>query len=305
MNQKHFIDIENLREEDTELRKGNGYGFEVGDIIQITEKFDGSNACCAYDVDTDSLVAFSRKNELSYNNNLNGFWNYVQLLDKNYFKKHPSWRVFGEWGNKNKIVYNKDAYNKWYVYDIYDVDSNEWLSQNIVKSFCKETGLIYIHELYYGEFISWEHCKSFMNLPLYGEKQEGIVVKNQDKLKNNDIKMPFYLKIVNNDFKESIKRREKVIDLEAESAKEEAKSIVESIVTKNRIEKELFKMRDEGILPDKLEPKDMKLVSQNLPKRIYDDCMKEEKELVISAGEYFGKLCGAYTMKIAREIICN
>ena len=52
MKQKHFMDIENLREEDTELRQGNGYGFVVGDIIQISTKVDGSNAssecfsCC-------------------------------------------------------------------------------------------------------------------------------------------------------------------------------------------------------------------------------------------------------------------
>ena len=39
--QKHFMDIENLREEDTELRQGNGHGFVVGDIIQISEKIDG------------------------------------------------------------------------------------------------------------------------------------------------------------------------------------------------------------------------------------------------------------------------
>ena len=100
-----------------------------------------------------------------------------------------------------------------------------------------------------------------------------------------------------------MKTKEKVIDPEKEEAKAEAQKIVESIVTKNRIEKELFKMRDEGIIPEKIQPSDMKLVAQNLPKRIFDDCMKEEKELVLAAGEYFGKMCGAYTMKLAREVI--
>jgi hypothetical protein len=47
----------------------------------------------------------------------------------------------------------------------------------------------------------------------------------------------------------------------------------------------------------------MKLVARNLPKRIYDDCVKEENELVMAAGEYFGKMCGSTTMKHARDII--
>ena len=64
-------------------------------------------------------------------------------------------------------------------------------------------------------------------------------------------------------------------------------------------------MRDEGILPETLQPSDMKLVAQNLPKRIYDDCVKEEKELVIAAGEHFGKMCGSQTMRLAREIVCG
>ena len=74
-------------------------------------------------------------------------------------------------------------------------------------------------------------------------------------------------------------------------------------MTKRRVEKEIYKMRDEGILPEKIEPTDMKIVAQNLPKRIYNDCLKEEKEMVIAAGEYFGKMCGSSTMAYAKSII--
>lgn len=62
-------------------------------------------------------------------------------------------------------------------------------------------------------------------------------------------------------------------------------------------------MRDEGIVPEKITPQDMKLVAQNLPKRIYEDCLKEERELVVSVGEYFGKMCGSKAMGFAKEII--
>lgn len=62
-------------------------------------------------------------------------------------------------------------------------------------------------------------------------------------------------------------------------------------------------MRDEGIVPEKIEPEDMRIVAQNLPKRIYADCLKEERELVESAGEYFGKMCGSKVMFFAKELI--
>lgn len=303
MKQKHYMDIENLREEDSEFRQSNAKCFEVGDIISITEKIDGANLCITYDAETDQMIAFSRKRTLDYQNTLNGAWNFAQTLRSDSFIDHPNYRVFGEWsGARNKIVYDNRFKNKWIVFDIYDVDKEEWLPQCIVKSFCETAGLEYIHELYYGPFISWEHCKQFLHSPEYGNTQEGICVKSQTKLNDSNTRQPFYLKIVNEDFKESMKAQ-KVVDPEVEAEKAEALRIVQSIVTKNRIEKELYKMRDEGIVPAQLQPSDMKLVAKNLPKRIYDDCIKEEKELVEAAGEYFGKLCGSQTMKLAREII--
>ena len=310
MKQKHFIDIQNIREEDTELRNRNTYAFDEPCIIQITEKFDGSNACACWDDETNQMVAFSRKQELSFNNTLNGFWNFVQEFSedkKALFKEHSNWRVFGEYSNKNRIIYNDTGKIKhWYVYDIYDTNLGLWLEQDVVKDFCKLAGLEYIHELYYGKFISWEHCRSFMNSPAYGNRQEGIVIKNQTKLNNwndHDIKAPCYLKIVNEEFKESMKTKEKIIDPEKENAKAEARRIMESICTQNRIEKELHKMRDEGILPDKIEPTDFRTVAMNLPKRIYADLLKEELELVQQCGEYGGKMCQQVSMSIAKDLI--
>ena len=117
MEQKKFMDISRVKFGD-ELTPSNTGGFEVGDRIQITEKWDGSNASIRYDVETGKLVAFSRRLELTYNNTLNGFWNYVQTLNPDDYKDTPSYVIFGEWGVKNAIRYNPEAYGKWYVYDI-------------------------------------------------------------------------------------------------------------------------------------------------------------------------------------------
>ncbi|MBQ2883823.1 MAG: RNA ligase [Alphaproteobacteria bacterium] len=288
-----------------ELTPSNTGGFEVGDIIQITEKWDGSNASIRYDIETGKLVAFSRRLELSFNSTLNGFWNYVQNLNAEDYKDTPNYVIFGEWGVKNAIKYNPEFYKNWYVYDIYDVEKEEYLPQTEVKKFVEEHGLTYIHVLYEGEFISWEHCQTFCNSPAYGDKQEGIVIKNQTKLNNPYSRTPFVLKIVNERFSEIKKdnRRQKIEDPQKIKEKEHAQCIVDMVVTKRRVEKELYKMRDEGIVPEKIEPEDMRIVAQNLPKRIYADCLKEERELVESAGEYFGKMCGSKAMFFAKELI--
>lgn len=288
-----------------ELTPSNTGGFEVGDIIQITEKWDGSNASICYDIETGKLVAFSRRLELSFNNTLNGFWNYVQNLNVEDYKDTPNYVIFGEWGVKNAIKYNPEFYKNWYVYDIYDVEKEEYLPQTEVKKFVEEHGLTYIHVLYEGEFISWEHCQTFCNSPAYGDKQEGIVIKNQTKLNNPYSRTPFVLKIVNECFSEIKKdnRRQKIEDPQKIKEREHAQSIVDMIVTKRRVEKELYKMRDEGVVPEKITPEDMRIVAQNLPNRIYTDCLKEERELVESAGEYFGKMCGSKAMFFAKELI--
>ena len=65
MVQKKFMDISRIKE-DTELTTANTGGFEVGDHIVVQEKIDGSNASIAYDPGSNKLVAFSRKQELSY-----------------------------------------------------------------------------------------------------------------------------------------------------------------------------------------------------------------------------------------------
>ena len=305
---KHYMDIQALIENETELKQSNAKAFVFGDQIQISEKWDGANASVAYDPETGSLVAFSRKQPLTFDNTLRGFWNFVQRLDPKPFAKHPDWVVFGEWGIHNKILYDSSNYEKWYVYDIFNRETGAWLDQETVKAFTEEAGLIYIHVLYEGPFLSWAHCRMFLNSPAYGERQEGIVVKNLSKLNDPNVRQPFYLKIVNEDFKE-VKKVKLPPDPAALAAKEKAQALTESVVTSARVEKMLFKLRNNGEIPDKLQPSDMGRIAKILPKLIYDDCVKEEPETVNAVdaleGVQFSKLCSSQTMQIARQLICN
>lgn len=322
--QKKFIDIDYIREEDLVIgkkedgtdvvRPKNTGAFEPGDLIQITTKIDGANASIAWDETTGKLEVFSRTNLLDQPGALRGFYDYIKV---NVEPKIP-WTtldcandivIFGEWCVSHTVKYNDDWYNKWRVYDIWDKSLNSYWGQDMVKSFCKKFRLEYIEELYYGPFISWDHCRSFIGKSTaYGPDQEGIVVKNQTKLGNSDNQNPVYIKIVDEKFKESqySNKPPKVIDPAKQAAHEKAVELVEAVVTEARVKKAICKLIDEGKLPTELKPKDMGALMKLLPKCMFEDIVKEEIEtvkVVQDLDENIGKLVAATSAKHARAIV--
>lgn len=316
--QKKFIDIDYIREDDLvigkkddgtdAIRPKNTGAFEPGDIIQITTKIDGANASIAYDETTGKLEIFSRTNLLDQPGALRGFYDYIktEVEPKTDWSIYKDFVFFGEWCISHTCKYDQSWYNKWRVYDIWCKSAGCYVNQPLVKATCKQLGFEYIEELYYGPFISWDHCKSFLSKSTaYGPEQEGIVIKNQSKLGKEDNRAPTYLKIVNERFKETqhSKKEKKPVDPTAEAAKAEAAKLAASIVTEARVKKLILKLVDEGKLAAELYPKDMGLVMKLLPKSAFDDCLKEEPDSVKLLGEYAGKFISAEAAKQARKII--
>ena len=322
--QKKFIDIDYIREEDIVIgkkedgadavRPKNTGAFEPGDLIQITTKIDGANASIAWDETTGKLEVFSRTNLLDKPGALRGFYDYIKTeVEPEFLKRMNSdfstlkeYVIFGEWCVSHTCKYDKSWYNKWRVYDIWDKINQRYLLQNIVESICQDFGFDYIEELYYGPFISWDHCRSFLSKSTaYGPEQEGIVIKNQSRLDTDNNRAPAYLKIVNERFKESqhSKKEKKQLSPEEEAAKQKAAELAASIVTEARVRKLILKLVDEGKLPSELQPKDMGSVMKLLPKMCFDDCLKEERETVKLLGEHAGKCIAAETAKQARKIV--
>ena len=303
---KHFIDIERAKfEDEAGMVKSNVGGFEVGDHIIIQTKIDGANASIALD-ENGNLMAFSRKNQLDMNNNLRGFWDFVQTLDKEKFQDLGNRVLFMEWEVRHTIKYRPDVYNQVYVYDMFDIDTNQWQPQSIVKEFAESHGLNYIHTLYDGPFISWEHCKSFMDIPFYGEHEEGCICKNMSKLNDPNCRTPFYLKIVNDSFKETQlgNRIMKEVDPNEEILKKAAEDGANQLITEARVRKEINKMIDEGILSNEIKAQDMGIIARNLPKRIYDDILKEDAEAFNALqNKYLGKAIGTTAMNYAKKIV--
>lgn len=321
--QHKFVDIDYIREEDLVIgkkedgndavRPKNTGAFEPGDEIQITTKVDGANASISWDKTTSKWEIFSRTNLLDKPGSLRGFYDYIKTA---FIPKLPvvdersciaDFVIFGEWLVSHTVKYNKEVYNKWYVYDIWDRKSGCYMTQDFVAHFCETWGLDYVETLYHGPFISWDHCRSFLRASkAYGADQEGIVIKNQSKLWNKESRQPIYIKIVNEEFKEHMANKghkQKTEDPEVAAAKKQAEELIATVVTEARVKKIILKLVDEGIVPAELQPKDMGTVMKHLPKRVFDDLLKEEPEVLKQAGELAGKCCSAQVAKLARKIV--
>lgn len=212
---------------------------------------------------------------------------------------------FGEWLVSHRVKYKEDMYNEFYLFDVFDASNNKYLNWSIVRELALKLGLKTVPVLYDGTFISWEHCKSFIT-----DKMEGVVVKNQDHLNGSnfeaDIKLPFYIKIINNKYSEIANMLNKLRENNANPEEIiEARAAINQIVIESRIHKEIFKMIDEGILPENLSPENMGIIAKHLSKRVYDDCVKEEPELVNKYSEYFGKILNKIAMNHARKIVTS
>lgn len=301
-NQKKYMSIERLKLP-SESGTGNIMGFTEKDHIVIQEKIDGANGSFRYNPKLHEVEVFSRNTKLNEFNTLRGFYGYIKNVSTQIVSKYPMFIFFGEWLVSHRVKYEEDMYNEFYLFDVFDISNNKYLSWNRVYELAIELGLKTVPILYDGVFISWEHCKSIIT-----DKMEGVIIKNQDHLNGSnfktDIKLPFYIKIINNKYSEITNKPNKLRENNVESEKIiEAKTAIEQIVTESRVHKEIFKMIDEGILPEDLSPENMGVIAKHLPKRVYNDCAKEEPELVNKYSEYFGKILNKIAMSYARKIV--
>ncbi len=298
MTHKKFMDIQRIKE-------GIVDNFQVGDWIYITEKIDGANAAIRYDSETNTVIAQSRKNILNISNNLRGFYEFTQTLNVDKVKAvlGDNLVLFGEWLVKHSVPYPDEKYNTFYAFDVYDTDKEKYLPQIEAIRISNELGLTFVPVFYMGEFQSWEHCLNFVGkTALGGEYGEGIVCKNQSRLNDPNNRQPFYLKIVGEQFKEVHKRKDKTPSAKQLKSLEENYELCKTIVTEARVNKILNKFVDESILPENWGATEMPIVAKNLTKAVYEDCLKEEPDIVKQISD-FGKTANRICMEVARRKI--
>ena len=296
---KKYKDIERLKDK-------YAPAFKVGEHITITEKIDGANASIVVNEDG-ILTACSRRNELNQNNTLQGFYDFVQTLDASIVSAALTSRyiLFGEWLVKHTIRYPEDKMKQFYVFDVYDTETEQYMPWDFTKQIAEFIGLKTVPLFYDGPFISWEHIYSFVGKTEMGGEPtgEGVVIKSQDRLDNKFSGTPEYVKIVAKEFSEVHQSKpQKEIDPAKVAAKQAAEDLAATIVTARRVEKSIQKLVEDGIIPEDWDEKSLGVIAKHLPRAVYNDCVKEEPETVAQI-ENFGKICGSLTMKLAREAV--
>lgn len=303
MQQKKYIDIVRLKDKYAKA-------FTIGERIVCQEKLDGSNAAIAYDMETGTLKAFSRRQELSADNTLQGFYNYVQALDAEAIgvaTKFGKYIIFGEWLVAHTIHYPEDKMHQFYVFDMWNTETEEYMPWNFVAITANMLGLKTVPLFYEGEFTSWEDVYKFVGKTQMDAEPtgEGIVIKSQDRLDNKFSGTPAYVKIVAKEFSEVHQSKpQKEIDpvkLAEQRAQEE---LVATVATKRRAEKCIQKFAEDGLIPEDWDEHQLKDIAKFLPKVMFEDCRKEEPEVVAQV-ENFGKICAKLSMQYARELAFN
>ena len=300
---KHYIDIERFKTKNHDM-------FIAGEHIVIEEKVDGANASFTYDQEKDEVIAFSRKQELSFSNTLRGYWDWVQTLDKNIIKEitlNGRFIIFGEWLVSHTVEYDKERYNKFYMFDVWDRENNCYLSfiqtcnvYSRISERINDNNFQFVPVLYVGDFTNWEDIKQYVGTTKIQASPcgEGIVIKS---IENSN--KPKYTKIVSEQFSEvHEKKSQKEVSPEALKKYEEDLEIVSSIVTERRVQKIVEKLVDEGTIPSDWDEHNLKELSKICPKLVFEDCRKEEPE-IMQMVENFGKLCAKVTMVQLRKLI--
>lgn len=301
MDQKKYVDIERLKDK-------YAMAFKTGEHITVSEKIDGANASIRYDAETGSLAAFSRRQRLTEDNNLQGFYAYVLTLDPVKWADVTSngrFIVFGEWLVKHTIKYPDDLMHKFYVFDVWDTEADQYVPWFLTYQIAQALGLKTVPIFYDGEFTSWEDLYALVGrTEMQAEPTgEGIVIKSQDRLDNKFSGTPAYVKIVAKEFSEVHQSKpQKEIDPAKIAAKQAAEAQVETIVTQRRVEKTIQKFVEDNLIPEDWDEKSLGAIAKILPRAVYDDCVKEEPEIVAQI-ENFGKLCAQVAMKHARALV--
>jgi len=299
--EKKYVNINRLKDKYAE-------GFKKDENITISEKIDGANA--SIQVKNGIVIARSRRNELTPTNNLQGFYEYVQKMNFELIKQVLGSDIilFGEWLVKHTINYPQDKFKNFYVFDSYSISQNTYLPWEKTKEIAEKLNLNTVPIFYIGPFKDWDHVYSFvgkteMNAEPTGE---GIVIKSQDRLnKADDGRTPSYVKIVCEKFSEvHHSKTQKPIDPEKIAEKQRLEEMAKTIVTDRRVEKILQKFVEDGKIPEDWDEHNMRDIARNLPSAVYEDCVKEEEE-VVKQIEGFGKICNSITMYIVRNMLNN
>ena len=188
------------------------YGNEEVDGIEqgttyVFPKLDGTNAQVWLNEDG-TIGAGSRNRTLSIGNDNAGFLNSIVKEDKiiELFQGFPELRLYGEWLVPHSLkTYREDAWRKFYIFDVYNVETGEIYHYDRYKEILDAYGLDYLAPIAIVKNGTREHYEKCLDKNVFLIEDgmgvgEGIVIKNyewQNKFGNT-----VWAKMITNSFKE-------------------------------------------------------------------------------------------------------
>ena len=258
----------------------------LGTEVVVMEKLDGANA--SFGIIGGELKMFSRNQELNEHNTLRGFYDWVKLnVDTS--KLIINTIYFGEWLVPHSVQYKKEAQHKFYLFDIYHSDVNEYLSSKIVQSQAKFIGLETPRVLFEGELQDVSELQQYVGLSELTEipnTGEGIVVKDYEGQQ--------FVKIVSDKFKETKSIKQPSLD------RTDIGTLIDSVLTPQRVEKLIHKKIDLGLLPAELDITDTGNVLKSLSSDVVNDIFEEEMHIFL---DMLRKKISKKTPIVVRELL--
>lgn len=180
-------------------------GIELGKAY-VFPKLDGTNASLWWA--NHKICAGSRNRVLELNNDNAGFYtaHITSIRHIGFFDKYTHLRLYGEWLVPHTInTYREDTWRKFYIFDVYNDDTDQYLTYEEYQPLLEEFGLDYIPPLCIiknGSYESFVHQLSNNTLFIKDGEGigEGIVIKNYDYY--NKFGKQVWAKIITSEFKE-------------------------------------------------------------------------------------------------------
>lgn len=275
-----------------------------GDKIIVQEKIDGANA--SFRKDGDIIRAFSRNKELNEENNLGGFYQWVQEnIDIDQLVEEGIY--FGEWTNPHKVKY-PEYQKKFFLFDIFDTETSRYIDFKLVKNQSELLNVNLVPVFYEGEYKSFEHLEQFIGQTFLGgqlgdkKTGEGVVVKNIDY--RDRFGEQLFVKLVAPEFREVQKQKAPKNPIRVET---EEQKFIKTVITEARVEKILYKLVDEGKLDPRFGIEDMGNVLKIGSGLILDDVLNEESDLLPEDYEIkdVKKSLGKYFPQVVKQVINN
>lgn len=275
------------------IKRANKIGRDLiineGEEYIVEEKIDGANASFQLYRDENGdwqIVAYSRRLKLSAENNLRGWFEFAtqKILPRARSMDSQGlaldrYRFYGEWLVSHSVKYRDDAYQKFYLFDVYDQIAERWMSKAYVVTIAAllelSVPLIMGKGQYHDDFYDEVNEKYVGRSALTEDGTGGEVVVLKFKPVEKEIdgeiqQVPRYIKVVTEKFSEQ------------KSAKiyrplTEAENWVLQFATDARIDKTIMKCVDNRTIPEAIFP-NFGAIARTVSQDVFDDIMSEEAD---------------------------